>query len=60
MQSEAFRFENRRFLAESVQNFMYIVNLLSKQDLKHFKKIDLFGFATIVFEKVYTSDKQII
>ena len=28
--------------------------LLSKQDLKHFSKIDILGFAAIVFEKVYT------
>ena len=50
--------ENRRFLADFVQNCMYIVNLLSKQDLKHLKKNDILGFATIVFEKVYTSDKH--
>ena len=50
--------ENRRFLAEFVQEFMYIVNLLSKQDLKHFSKIDILGFAAIVFEKAYTSDKH--
>ena len=37
---------------------MYIVNLLSKQDFKHFSKIDILGFAAIVFEKVYTSDKH--
>ena len=37
---------------------MYIVNLLSKQDFEHFSKIDILGFAAIVFEKVYTSDKH--
>ena len=50
--------ENQCFLADLVQNFMYIVNLLSKQDLKHFSKSDILGFAVIVFEKVYTSDKH--
>ena len=29
---------------------MCIVNLLSKRDFKHFSKIDILGFATIVFE----------
>ena len=43
--------ENQRFLAESSQNFLYIVNLLSNQDFKHFSKIDILGFAAIVFEK---------
>ena len=36
---------------------MYIVNLRSKQDLEHFSKVDILGFATIVFEKAYTSDE---
>ena len=48
--------ENQQFLTDFVQNFMYIVNLPSKQDFKHFSKIDILGFAAIVFEKVYTSD----
>ena len=48
--------DNQCFLAEFVQKFMYIVNLLSKQDFKHFSKIDILGFAAIVFEKVYDSD----
>ena len=38
--------------------FLYIVNLLSKQDLRHFSKIDILGFAAIVLEKSYTSDKR--
>ena len=42
--------ENQRFLAESSQIFLYIVNLLSKQDIKHFSKVGILGFATIVFE----------
>ena len=46
------------FLAESSQIFLYIVNLRSKQDLKHFSKIVIHGFATIGFEKVDTSDKH--
>ena len=41
--------EHQRSLADLVQNFVYIVNLLSKQDVKHFSKIDILGFATIVF-----------
>ena len=36
---------HRRFLVGPSQNFLYIVNLLSKQDLKHFSKSDLPGFA---------------
>ena len=44
--------ENQRFLADFVQHFMYIVNLLSKQDFKHFSKIDILGFAAIVFENI--------
>ena len=51
--------ENQRCLADFVQNCMYIVNQLSKQDFKHFSKIDILGFAAIVFEKAYTSDKQL-
>ena len=50
--------ENQWFLADFVQICMYIVNLLSKQDLKHFSKIDILGFAAIVLEKAYTSDKR--
>ena len=50
--------EYQRFLADFVQNFMYIVNLLSKRILKHFSKIDILGFAAIIFEKLYTSDKR--
>ena len=50
--------ENQRFLADLVQNFMYIVNLLSKQDLKHFSKLDILGLAAIVLEKAYASDKH--
>ena len=50
--------ENQIFLADVVQNFMCIVNLLSKQDFKQFSKIDILGFAAIVFEQVYTSDKH--
>ena len=46
------------FLADFVHNFMYIVNLLLKHDFKHFSKNDILGFAAIVFEKVYTSDKH--
>jgi len=44
------------FLAEFVHNFLYIVNLLSKQDIKHFSNIDMLGFEAIVFEKLYSSD----
>ena len=50
--------ENQRILAEYSQNCLYIVNLLSKQDFEHFLEIDILGFAAIVFEKVYTSDKH--
>ena len=50
--------ENQRFLADFVQTFLYIVNLLSKQVFEHFSKIDIRGFAAIVFEKVHTSDKH--
>ena len=50
--------EHQRFLADFVQMFMYFVNLRAKQDFKHFSKIDILGFAAIVFEKVYTSDKH--
>ena len=32
-----------------IENFTQILNPLSKQDLKHFSKIDLLGFAAIVF-----------
>ena len=48
--------ENQWFLAECSEKCLYIVTLLSKQDFNHFSKIDILGFATIVFEKVYTSD----
>ena len=48
--------ENHRFLVDFSQIFLYIVNLLPKHDFKHFSKIDILGFAAIVFEKVYTSD----
>ena len=41
--------ENQRLLGESSQNFAQILNLLSKQDLKYYSQIDLFGFAAIAF-----------
>ena len=41
--------ENQRFLGESSQNFTQILNPVSKQYFKHFSKIDLLGFAAIVF-----------
>ena len=41
--------EHQRFLGESSQIFTQILNLLSKQDLKHFSNNYLLGFATIVF-----------
>ncbi len=50
--------EHQRFLMESSQTFLYIVNLRSKQDFKHFSKIGILGLAAIVFEKAYTSDKH--
>ena len=46
------------FVSRIFTSFSVHCESVSKQDFKHFSNIDILGFAAIVFETAYTSDKH--